>query len=74
MRKQIAVVFAAAAMAFGAGPQTFTGLITDNMCDTGDHKRSTFESLAIVELTKSGKDTGQKERNHGSTSSGRVGH
>ena len=38
MKKQIAVVFAAAAMAFAAGPQTFTGVITDNMCDNGDHK------------------------------------
>ena len=38
MKKQLAVMFAAAAMAFAAGPQTFTGLITDNMCDTGDHK------------------------------------
>ena len=43
-------------------------------CDTGDQERSPFESLAIVELTKSGKDTGQKERNDCSTSSGRVGH
>ena len=38
MKKQIAVVFAAAAMAFAAGPQTFTGVITDNMCADGDHK------------------------------------
>ena len=41
---------------------------------TGDQQRSTLERLAIVELTKSGKDTGQKERNDCSTSSGRVGH
>jgi hypothetical protein len=38
MKKQIAVVFAAAAMAFAAGPQTFTGVITDNMCADADHK------------------------------------
>jgi hypothetical protein len=38
MKKQIAVVFAAAAMAFAAGSQSYTGVITDNMCDTGDHK------------------------------------
>ena len=38
MKKQIAMAFAAAAMAFAAGPQTFTGIITDNMCDNGDHK------------------------------------
>src|ERR1035438_10832707 len=37
MKKQIAVVFAAAAMAFAAGPQTFTGVITDNMCANADH-------------------------------------
>jgi hypothetical protein len=30
MKKQIAIVFAAAAMAFAAGPQTFTGIITDS--------------------------------------------
>ena len=38
MKKQIAVIFAGAVMAFAAGPQTFTGIITDNMCDNGDHK------------------------------------
>jgi hypothetical protein len=38
MKKQIAVVFAAAAMAFAAGPETFTGVITDNMCSDADHK------------------------------------
>ena len=38
MNKQIAVVFAAAALAFAAGPQTFSGVITDNMCNDGDHK------------------------------------
>ena len=38
MKKQIAVVFASAALVFAAGPQTFTGTITDDMCDNGDHK------------------------------------
>ena len=35
MKKQITIAFAAAAMAFAAGPQTFTGIITDDMCDNG---------------------------------------
>src|ERR1017187_5566980 len=38
MKKQIAVVFAAAAMAFAAGKETFTGVITDNMCSASDHQ------------------------------------
>ena len=36
MKKQIAIAFAAAAMAFAA-PATYTGIITDNMCTKGDH-------------------------------------
>ena len=38
MKTQIAAIFAAAAMAFAAGPETFTGIVTDNMCATGNHK------------------------------------
>lgn len=38
MKKQIAIVLASAALMFAAGPQTYTGVITDNMCDNGDHK------------------------------------
>ena len=54
MKKQIAVVFAAAAMAFAAGPQTFTGIITDNMCDNADHKDMKMGSDAkcVVECVK----------------------
>jgi len=35
MKKTLTLLFAAAALSFGA---TFTGVITDNMCDNGDHK------------------------------------
>ena len=38
MKKQIALVFALAALGFGAGKQTFTGTITDDMCAKADHK------------------------------------
>ena len=36
MKKQIALVIASAALAFGA--DTFTGTITDDMCANADHK------------------------------------
>ena len=35
MKKLLGLAAAAAGISFGA---TFTGLITDNMCDNGDHK------------------------------------
>ena len=38
MRNMLLIAFASAALAIAAGPQTFTGVITDNMCDNGDHK------------------------------------
>ena len=38
MNKQIVTIFAAAAMASAAGAATYTGVITDNMCENGDHK------------------------------------
>ena len=38
MKRQIAITLIGAAMAFAAGPETYTGVITDNMCDTADHK------------------------------------
>ncbi len=37
MKMQIALVFASAALLSGAGKQTFTGTITDNMCAKADH-------------------------------------
>ncbi|HWB85608.1 MAG TPA: hypothetical protein VG675_15795 [Bryobacteraceae bacterium] len=39
MKKQIAIVFASAAMLLAApAKQTFTGIITDSMCSNADHK------------------------------------
>ena len=38
MKRPIALVFASAALVFGAGKQTFTGTITDDMCSKADHK------------------------------------
>jgi len=35
MKKLLSLVAATAVLSFGA---TFTGVITDNMCDNGDHK------------------------------------
>ena len=54
MKKQIAVVFLAAAMAFAAGPQTFTGIIADNMCDKGDHKdmNAASDAKCVVDCLK----------------------
>ena len=41
-------------MAFAAGPQTFTGLITDNMCDNGDHKdmKMGTDPKCVIECVK----------------------
>src|ERR1017187_2410599 len=54
MKKQIAVVFAAAAMAFAAGPQTFTGVITDDICANGDHKdmKAASDAKCVVDCVK----------------------
>ena len=54
MKKQITIVFAAAAMAFAAGPQTYTGVITDNMCANADHKEMKMSSDAkcVTECVK----------------------
>jgi hypothetical protein len=38
MKKQIAILLASAALMFGAGPQTFTGVITDDLCAKANHK------------------------------------
>ncbi|HLJ14478.1 MAG TPA: hypothetical protein VKV15_08285 [Bryobacteraceae bacterium] len=39
MKKQIGMAIVLAAVAFAAGgKQTFTGVITDSMCDNADHK------------------------------------
>jgi hypothetical protein len=36
--KQLTIFMIAAALMFAAGKQTFTGTITDNMCEKADHK------------------------------------
>jgi hypothetical protein len=38
MKKTIAILFAAAALTFAADTQTFTGVITDDMCADANHK------------------------------------
>jgi hypothetical protein len=54
MKKTIAAVFAAAAMAFAAGSQTFTGIITDDMCANGDHKdmKAASDAKCVVDCVK----------------------
>jgi hypothetical protein len=54
MKKQIILALAAAALAFAAGPATYTGVITDNMCDNGDHKDMKMGSdpKCVVECIK----------------------
>lgn len=51
MKKTLTLGFAAAALSFGA---TFTGVITDNMCDNADHKDMKMGSDAkcVVECVK----------------------
>jgi hypothetical protein len=39
MKHLIASLLAVAALSAAQGKQTFTGVITDNMCDKGDHSR-----------------------------------
>jgi len=53
MKKQIAIVFAAAALGLAA-PRTFTGVITDDMCAKGDHKSMKMASDAkcVTECVK----------------------
>ena len=56
MTKQIAGVFAAAAMAFAAGPGTFTGVITDSMCANADHKAMNMgaDAACVTACVKAG--------------------
>jgi hypothetical protein len=51
MKRTITVMFAACALSFGAD---FTGVITDNMCDNGDHKDMKMGSdpKCVVECVK----------------------
>ena len=51
MKKTCALIFAAAALGFGA---TFTGVITDNMCENADHKDMKMgnDAKCVVECVK----------------------
>ena len=55
MKKQIAIVLASAALMFAAGPQTYTGVITDTMCGK-DHAMMNIkpDSKCVAECVKSG--------------------
>ena len=51
MKKTLTLLFAAAALSFGA---SFTGVITDNMCDNADHKDMKMgnDAKCVVECVK----------------------
>ncbi|HTP35753.1 MAG TPA: DUF5818 domain-containing protein [Candidatus Acidoferrales bacterium] len=51
MKKTIVLAFAAAALSFGG---SFTGVITDNMCDNADHKDMKMgnDAKCVVECVK----------------------
>jgi hypothetical protein len=51
MKKMIAIAAATAALSFGA---TFTGVITDNMCDDANHKdmKMGVDSKCVTECVK----------------------
>ena len=54
MKKQISIVLASAGMMFAASSQTYTGVITDNMCDNADHKEMKMgvDAKCVVECVK----------------------
>jgi hypothetical protein len=54
MKRYIAVAIGFAALAFGAGKQTFTGVITDDMCDKADHKSMNMgpDAKCVTECVK----------------------
>jgi hypothetical protein len=54
MKRYIAVAIGCAALAFGAGKQTFTGVITDDMCDKADHKSMNMgpDAKCVTECVK----------------------
>src|SRR5215471_8517002 len=51
MKKTLTILFATAALSFGA---TFTGVITDNMCDNADHKdmKMGVDAKCVIECVK----------------------
>ena len=56
MKKQIAVTIAAAALMLAAPKQTFTGVITDDMCANADHKAMNMgaDAACVTECVKAG--------------------
>jgi hypothetical protein len=57
MKKQIAITIAAAALMFAApAKQTFTGVITDDMCANADHKSMNMgaDAKCVAECVKAG--------------------
>jgi len=54
MRKLIVSTFAAATLMMAADSKTFTGVITDNMCDKADHKdmKMGIDPKCVVECVK----------------------
>jgi hypothetical protein len=55
MKKLIAIAAVSAAMTFGAGKQTFTGVITDNMCADANHADMKMgdDAKCVTECVKS---------------------
>lgn len=57
MKKQIAIAIAAAGLMFAApAKQTFTGVITDDMCANADHKAMNMgaDAKCVAECVKAG--------------------
>jgi hypothetical protein len=54
MKRHIAMAIGLVALAFAADKQTFTGVITDDVCDKGDHKSMNMGSDAkcVAECVK----------------------
>jgi hypothetical protein len=54
MKTLIATTIAAAALMFAADTKTFTGVITDNMCDKADHKDMKMgpDAKCVIECVK----------------------
>jgi hypothetical protein len=54
MKKTIVIMTAWAALMVGADKQTFTGIITDSMCETADHKAMKMgnDPKCVVECVK----------------------
>jgi hypothetical protein len=54
MKTYIAIATAFAALGFAADKQTFTGIITDDMCDKADHKSMNMgpDAKCVTECVK----------------------